>query len=54
MSVCVALVLAVPLVLGARAEASGNWRIREKNLVMAYARSARCTTCAGEIGRAHV
>ncbi len=46
-SVCVALVLAVPLVLGARAEASGNWRIREKNLVMAYARSARCTTCAG-------
>lgn len=46
-SVCVALVLAFPLVVGARAEGVGEWGVQNTTVVMASARTTYCTTCAG-------
>ncbi len=46
-SVCVALVLAAPLVIGARAETAGEWGLRNKTVAMACARTTYCTTYAG-------
>ncbi len=49
-SVCVALVLAAPLVTGARAEGlaeDGTGHLDRIDYAMASARTVRCTTCAG-------
>lgn len=46
-SVCVALVLAFPLVVGARAEGVGEWGVQNTTVVMASARTTYCTTYAG-------
>ena len=46
-SVCVALVLAFPLVIGARAETAGEWGLRNRTAAMARARTTYCTTYAG-------
>ncbi len=46
-SVCVALVLAFPLVIGARAEGVGEWGVQNTTVVMASARTTYCTTYAG-------
>lgn len=49
-SVCVALVLAAPLVMGARAEGlavDGTGSLKRIDYAMASARTVRCTTCAG-------
>lgn len=45
-SVCVALALAAPLVMGARAEMPQRWST-VNTMVMASARTTYCTTCAG-------
>ena len=45
-SVCVALVLAFPLVIGARAETVNDWR-RDSAMMLSSARTTYCTTYAG-------